>query len=63
MARLKQTIVGVNMSSIDDDNFPKKNVAVCLRYDIGMVSEFVTHKKRQIDRKKALCPVFKNPSA
>ena len=63
MARLKQTIVGVNMSSIDNDNFPQKIVAVCLRYDIGMASEFVTHKKRQIDRKKVLRPAFKNPSA
>ena len=59
MARLKQTIVGVNMSSIDDDNFPKKS----LRYAFGMISEFVTHKKRQIDRKKELRPAFKNPSA
>ena len=63
MARLKQTIVGVNMSSIDNDNFPKKIVAVCLRYDIGMASEFVTHKKKQFDRKKVLRPAFKNPSA
>lgn len=45
MARLKQTIEGINMLSIDNDNFPKKIAAVCLRYDIGMASEFVTHKK------------------
>ena len=50
MARLKQTIVGVNMSSIDDDNFPKKS----LRYAFGMISEFVTHKKRQFDRKRVM---------
>ena len=37
MARLKQTIVwGVNMSSIDNDNFPKKS----LRYAFGMISEW-----------------------
>ena len=35
MARLKQTIEGINMSSIDNDNFPKKS----LLYAFGMISE------------------------
>lgn len=36
MARLKQTIEGINMSSIDNDNFPKNS----LRYAFGMISEW-----------------------
>ena len=36
MTKLEQTIVGVNMSSIDDDNFPPKS----LRYTFGMISEW-----------------------
>lgn len=36
MARLKQTIEGINMSSIDNDNFQKKS----LRYAFGMISEW-----------------------
>lgn len=66
MARLKQTIVCVGGGKhviYRQRQFSKKIAAVCLRYDIGMASEFVTHKKRQIDRKKELRPAFKNPSS
>ena len=48
MARLKQTIVcgGGKHVIYRQRQFSKKIAAVCLRYDIGMASEFVTHKKK-----------------
>ena len=56
MARLKQAIVGVNKSSIDDDNFPKKS----LRYAFGMISEW--HRNLRLTKKGKLTEKSVTPS-